>query len=91
MQRYMIIEKFHPQKIRELYERFDKVGRLLPEGVHFIDSWIDEKVQICFQLMESESPDLLKQWTERWKDFTSFEIFPVIDSAEAKKRVFSEK
>ena len=87
----MIIERFHPDKIKELYERFDKKGRLLPKGVHYIDSWVDEKVEICFQLMESESIEKLQEWIKHWKDFAEFEIFPVINSAQAKAKVLKEK
>ena len=87
---YMIIERFHPDKIKELYERFDKKGRLLPKGVHYIDSWVDEKVEVCFQLMESESEDLLFEWTNQWKDYADFEIIPVLTSQQAKEKVFSQ-
>ena len=87
MKKYMIIERFHPNKVQELYARFEEKGRMLPEGVHYIESWIEENVKICFQLMESETLDALHQWIEKWKDLSDFEIVPVISSAEAKKLV----
>jgi len=85
----MIIEKFHSNKIKELYERFDKKGRLMPEGVQYINSWTDEKVEICFQIMESESEAKLLEWIDKWKDLADFEIIPVLTSQQAKEKVFS--
>ena len=84
---YMIIEKFHMGKVKALYERFELQGRMLPEEVRYIDSWINEDVTICYQLMESRTKELLNNWIERWKDLADFEIIPVISSAEAKKKV----
>ena len=55
LKKYIIIEHFDSQKIKTLYQRFDEKGRMLPEGVHYIDSWIDEEIQTCYQLMEGES------------------------------------
>jgi hypothetical protein len=86
---YMIIEKFYPEKIKELYAKFDKEGRLLPPGVQYINSWIDETVSICYQVMESETPEKLQEWINNWKKFAEFEIIPVIGSAEAKAKVFA--
>ena len=87
---YMIIERFHPDKVKQLYQRFDEKGRLLPEGLTYINSWIDEDVHICFQLMESDSEESLRLWIDQWKDLADFEWFPIISSAEAKRRVLQE-
>lgn len=84
---YMIIERFRPGKVKALYERFDQEGRLLPEGVTYLNSWIDEKVEICFQLMESETAGLIYQWIQAWDDLADFEVIPIISSAEAKAKV----
>ena len=84
---YMIIEKFHEGKVKALYQRFDEKGRMVPDGVKYIDSWIHEDVTICYQLMESRTKELLNNWIERWKDLADFEVIPVISSAEAKKKV----
>ena len=74
-------------KVKALYERFELQGRMLPEEVRYIDSWINEDVTICYQLMESRTKELLNNWIEQWKDLADFEIIPVISSAEAKKKV----
>ncbi|MBK7374329.1 MAG: DUF3303 domain-containing protein [Ferruginibacter sp.] len=87
---YMIIERFHPGKVKELYKRFDERGRMLPEGVHYINSWINEEVSVCYQVMESSSEEKLKEWISHWNDLAGFEVIPVITSAEAKAKVFTK-
>ena len=84
---YMIIERFHPGKVKELYQRFDEKGRMLPKGVEYINSWINEDVTVCYQLMEAASITQLHEWIANWKDLVDFEIIPVISSAEAKNRL----
>ena len=64
--KYIIIEKFRKDKIKQLYRRFEKQGRLLPEGLLYLDSWIDEKVSICYQLIETHSADCIKEWIAKW-------------------------
>jgi hypothetical protein len=85
----MIIENFHPGKEKTLYERFDEKGRMLPDGVQYINSWVDEEVKICYQVMESETLNKLNEWISHWNDLADFEIVPLITSAAAKKKVFS--
>ncbi len=84
---YMIIEKFHANKIKEIYSRLEEKGRLMPDGLIYINSWIDEKIEICFQVMETESEDKLYEWIDNWKDLTDFEVIRVMNSADAKKKV----
>jgi len=84
---YMIIERFHPGKVKEIYKRFDERGRMLPQGVEYINSWINEDVSVCYQVMESPSISLLHKWIAKWDDLAGFEIIPVISSSEAKKKV----
>lgn len=86
---YMIIERFHPGKVKALYERFDEKGRMLPEGVTYINSWINEPVSICYQLMESDAGEKIHQWINKWNDLADFEIIPVISSTAAKAKVFA--
>lgn len=90
MKTYMIIEYFLPGKARELYERFEKQGRLLPEGVRYVNSWIDEHVTKCYQVMESPSVDLLHEWISNWDDLATFHIVPVIASNQAKMIALAE-
>jgi len=84
---FMIIEKFHPGKVKLIYQRVDEKGRSLPEGVTYINSWIDENITICYQVMESDAIEKIYTWIENWKDIVDFEVIPVITSAEAKAKV----
>ena len=86
---YMVIEHFRAEKLKELYQRYEAKGRMLPEGVHYVNSWIDENVNTCYQVMESESKQKLLEWVNHWSDLADFEIIPVISSAEAKQRAMS--
>ena len=86
---YMIIEKFYPNKVKQLYKRFEEKGRQLPEGVSYINSWINEDVTICYQVMESDAKEKINEWIKHWNDLADFEIIPVITSAQAKEKVFS--
>lgn len=87
MRSYLIIEHFRPETIKALYERFDEKGRMLPEGVNYLHSWINEDVSLCYQVMESESLELLQSWIAKWEDLADFEVVPVISSGEAKAKV----
>ena len=86
---YMIIETFMPEKVKSLYKRFEEKGRMLPEGVTYINSWIDSQVSICYQVMESDSDEKIHEWISHWDDLADFEVIPVITSAEAKEKVFA--
>ncbi|MFN8290534.1 MAG: DUF3303 family protein [Chitinophagaceae bacterium] len=85
---YMIIEKFRPGKERDIYLRFEEKGRMLPEGLQYINSWINEDVTVCYQLMETADRSRLGAWISRWEDLAEFEVEPVISSAAAKQKVF---
>lgn len=89
MHRYIIIEYFKKGKIKEIYRRFDEQGRMMPNGLEYLDSWIDEDVTVCYQLMQSPSRDLLDEWIANWSDLVDFTVVPVISSAEAKAKVFN--
>jgi hypothetical protein len=81
----MVVEHF--KDVAAIYRRFGERGRMLPEGLSFVSSWIDEDLTRCFQLMETDDPTLFTEWTAHWNDLADFEIFPVIDSKEAAARV----
>lgn len=91
MKQYIIVERFHKGKVSTLYQRFDERGRMLPTGVNYINSWINETVTVCYQLMEAETPELLQSWIDKWKDLADFEVVPVISSDEAKRKVTESK
>jgi Protein of unknown function (DUF3303) len=83
--RYMVVETF-VHGARPVYERAAEKGRMLPDGLIYVDSWIDESLERCFQLMETDDPALFDEWTAEWRDLAEFEIVPVVDSAEAAAR-----
>lgn len=84
---FMIIETFRKGKVKELYQRFAEKGRQLPQGVVYINSWIDENVETCYQVMESDTIEKINEWIQLWNDVADFKVIPVITSAEAKKKV----
>ena len=86
---YVIIEHFKNQDPVPVYRRFQNRGRLAPEGLRYISSWVDEKLERCFQLMETDHPKYLKEWVANWNDLVEFEIYPVISSKEAAEKVSS--
>jgi len=85
----MIVERFHQGKVQTLYKRFAEKGRMMPEGVNYINSWINEDVTVCYQVMETDSIEKLHEWISHWNDLADFEIVPVITSAQAKEKAFS--
>jgi hypothetical protein len=85
----MIIERFHLGKVKTLYQRFDEKGRMMPAGVNYVNSWINEDVTICYQVMETDAIEKLREWISHWNDLADFEIIPVITSAQAKEKAFS--
>ncbi len=85
--RYMVIERFR-QGPRPVYARAAERGRMLPPGLEYVDSWVDERgLDRCFQLMETDDPALFDEWIAAWDDLAEFEVVPVVGSAEAAARV----
>jgi hypothetical protein len=83
----MVVEHFRNQDPVPVYRRFRERGRLMPEGLRYVSSWVDDKLERCFQLMETEEPRLLDEWMANWNDVTDFEVYPVLSSSEASERV----
>ena len=81
----MVVERF-TQGPRPVYDRAAQQGRMLPPGLEYVDSWVDERLDRCFQLMETDDSSLFDEWVARWSDLAEFEVVPVIDSAEAAAR-----
>ncbi len=82
---YMITERFHPGKVKALYQRYAEKGRMLPEGLEYINSWVSEDLAVCWQLMFTKDRLLLDQWIRQWDDLASFEVAALISSAAAKE------
>jgi hypothetical protein len=80
---YMIVEHFKNGDPVPVYRRFRDRGRMAPDGLQYISSWVDEKLERCFQVMETSDRGLVDQWIANWSDIVEFEVFPVMSSKEA--------
>jgi Protein of unknown function (DUF3303) len=84
---YMVVEHFRNGNAVDVYRRFRDKGRMVPEGLVYVSSWVDEKLERCYQLMETDSRGLLDAWMANWCDIVDFEVHPVITSKEASDRI----
>lgn len=85
---FMIIERFRDNDMLPIYKRVQEGGRSLPEGLKYIDSWIEPNFSRCFQLMECGDMRLIQQWVLEWRGFgVSFEIVPVVPSKDTREVV----
>lgn len=82
---YMVVEKFKDPPA--IYKRLAEKGRMMPEGLNYISSWIDTGFDKCFQLMEAEDIALFDQWIANWDDLMEFEVVPVFTSKEAAEKI----
>jgi len=83
----MVLERFRNADPVPVYRRFREQGRLAPEGLNYISSWVTADMSTCYQIMETADRALLDEWVSRWEDLVEFEIHPVITSQEASQRV----
>lgn len=84
---FMVVEHFKDGDAVAVYRRFRERGRMAPEGLRYLSSWVDRRLERCFQLMETEDDSLLRTWIAAWQDLVDFEVHPVITSAEAAEMV----
>ena len=80
---YIVIERFKEGATPEIYRRLRERGRMMPDGLEYVSSWIDLDFRICYQLMRTEDFALFDKWIDNWRDLMQFEIVPVRSSAEA--------
>jgi hypothetical protein len=80
---YMVIERF--KDAPAMYRRLREKGRMMPEGLEYVSSWIDVDLRICWQLMRAEDESLFQTWIDNWKDLADFEIVQVRTSAEVRE------
>ena len=78
--KYMVIETFKAGMMDKVYERFNQKGRMLLEGVYYLDSWLSNDRTKCFQLMEADKFELIEEWIAKWNDLIEFEVVSVQDS-----------
>lgn len=77
MKQYMVVETFKPGCKDKVYERFHEKGRMLPQGLHYLDSWLEKDGDRCFQLMETNDPLLFDEWLRHWKDLVRIEVIEI--------------
>lgn len=81
---FMVIERFKSHDPAPIYQRLRESGRHMPEGLKYVDSWIEANFDRCFQLMETDDPRLLQQWVIHWRDLMEFEFVPVVPARETR-------
>ena len=84
---FHVTERYRDGDAVPVYRRFRDHGRMTPDGVEYVASWVTDDLSTCFQVMEAESREALDGWIDRWGDLVDFEVVPVITSAEASERV----
>jgi len=86
---FMVIERYRNADAAPVYRRFRERGRMAPEGLTYVSSWVEENLGTCYQLMEAADRSLLDEWIRHWEDLVEFEVHPVITSQEAAQRAAS--
>jgi hypothetical protein len=84
---YMIIEHFRDGDPLPVYRRFRDRGRLAPDGLRYVSSWVTHDLRRCYQVMECDDLALLDEWMANWRDVTDFEVIPIITSQDAQQAV----
>ncbi|MBX9911132.1 MAG: DUF3303 domain-containing protein [Beijerinckiaceae bacterium] len=79
---FMVIEHFDQARVKEIYARFHEKGRMIPDGLTYVDSWISADFARCFQLMQCDDVTKLQEWVLEWGDLARFEIVPLAASKE---------
>jgi hypothetical protein len=87
---YMVIETFRGGDPRPVYVRFRERGRLAPDGLRYVASWVTDDLRRCYQVMECDDRALLDAWIAHWRDLVEFDVLPVVTSAEAATRVLGD-
>src|SRR5258706_15855873 len=84
---FMVIERFRNRDAMPIYRRLRESGRMMPDGLEYIDSWVEPNFDRCFQLMKTEDLSLLQRWVAVWGDLMEFEIVPVVHSKETRQTI----
>ncbi len=77
MKKYIVIEKYKAGCFEAIYERYNSKGRMLSEGLTYLNSWVNKENSICFQLMEANETELFYKWFKNWEDLVDFELYPI--------------
>jgi hypothetical protein len=82
---FMVIERFKDSDMLPIYKRVRDEGRMLPEGLRYVDSWVEPSFSRCFQVMECDDLRLLQEWALQWRGSgVTLEIVPVVSSKDTR-------
>jgi hypothetical protein len=84
---FMVIERFRNRDAKAVYRRFRDQGRLAPDGLKYVGSWIETNFDRCFQIMECDDARLLQEWIANWSDLVDFEVVPVVTSEQTRETI----
>ncbi len=84
---FMVIERFRNRDAKAVYRRFRDQGRMAPEGLKYVGSWIEVNFDRCFQIMECDDARLLQEWIADWGDLVEFEVVPVVSSEQTSETI----
>jgi hypothetical protein len=87
---FMVVERFRNRDALAIYRRFRERGRMMPDGLEYVGSWIETNYDRCFQLMRCDDPSLFDEWTIHWQDLMEFEIVPVAESKQVIEAIAPE-
>ncbi|HEY3815894.1 MAG TPA: DUF3303 family protein [Polyangiaceae bacterium] len=87
---FVVIERFKNRDAKAVYVRFREKGRMMPDGLKYVGSWVEENFDRCFQVMECDDERLLHEWADHWRDLMDFELVPVQTSENARARALAE-
>jgi len=82
---FMVIERFRNRNAAAVYDRFAEKGRMMPDGLKYVDSWVEASFERCFQLIECDDVRLMQQWVACWNDLVELEIVPVSASKDTRE------
>ena len=86
---FMVVERFRDRDAKAVYRRLRDQGRMMPDGLNYVGSWIEANFDRCFQLMECDDARLLQDWLLSWSDLMECEIVPVVPSDQTRELVTS--
>ena len=85
---FMINERFLDNDMVHIYQRVRDEGRAMPDGLIYVNSWIEPNFSRCFQLMECDDLRLLQEWFLQWRGAgVTFEVVPVVSSKDTQEVV----
>jgi Protein of unknown function (DUF3303) len=85
---FMVIERFRDNDMVPIYRKLREGGRMLPDGLKYIDSWVEPNFSRCFQLMECDDLRLFQEWALQWRGSgVIIEIVPVVPSKDTREVV----